>query len=283
MTDASGPQAKPPQIREAARRLATGRDTNSSQLRQGATSELTIDETLVLHSVGWEPVDLVWGVSTYSIPAGVWQWGSGEIAPASIAHQRAVDGAATDLRYECQQAGGHGVVGVHIEVAVERHFVNAVMAGTAVAPSGAGSPSGQPFLSDLSGRELALLLGAGWAPLGLAYGASIMYAPRRGATAALRQSGQNVELTNYTEALYRARESAMERMQVSAQALEASGVVGVQVSEGPMEFARHAIRFTAWGTAVRPSGRGGSYPRPQVVVPLDDARLDFDAAALRGG
>ena len=38
----------------------------------------------------------------------------------------------------------------------------------------------------------------------------------------MKQSGQNVELTNFTEAMYAAREAAMERMQASALALAAN-------------------------------------------------------------
>ena len=66
----------------------------------------------------------------------------------------------------------------------------------------------------------------------------------------MKQSTQNVELTNYTEAMYSARESAMEKMQRSALAVGGQGVVEVKVTEGPMSFARHAVGFTAWGTAL---------------------------------
>ena len=174
------------------------------------------------------------------------------------------------------------MVGVRVDAGVERHHVNVVMVGTAVSPSGSAGPRRAPFVSDLSGRDFALLHNAGWEPRGLAFGASFVNAPRRGAGATLAQARQNVELTNYTNALYAARESAMERMQASALGLGASGVVAVRVSEGPMPFAHHAIRFTAWGTAVRLSPGGHQYLKPQVVVPLDDASPMFDAAALRG-
>ena len=87
-------------------------------------------------------------------------------------------------------------------------------------------------------------------PVGLAFGACFVYAPRRTAGTAMKQKTQNVELTNYTEAMYAARESAMEKMQRSALGAGGQGVVEVKVTEGPMSFARHAIGFTAWGTAV---------------------------------
>jgi hypothetical protein len=58
-------------------------------------------------------------------------------------------------------------------------------------------------------------------------------------------------------------------------------VVAVQVSEGPVEFAGHAIGFTAWGTTVKPTAGGHQYIAPQVVLPLDDAVIQFDAKHLR--
>lgn len=279
MTD---PRARREEIRAAVRQLAAGGYLESVPGRSGVTSDLTIDESLILHSIGWEPVELVCGVGTYSIPVGYWNWGSGEVSPASDAWLRAVGSAGQILQSECHDALGHGVVGVHIEVSVERHLANAVLVGTAVAPVGARRAPSTPFLSDLSCRDFALLYQAGWDPIGLAFGASFVNVPRRDAVTALRQSTQNVELTNFTDALYAARESAMERMQRSAEDLGAEGVVAVQVSEGPMEFARHAIGFTAWGTGVRRSERPSSLGSPRIVVSLNDEALTFEATSLRG-
>ena len=250
--------------------------------RQGATSDLTIDESLILHSIGWEPVDLVCGAGTFSIPVGYWNWGAGEVTPASEAWSRALQSAGQRLQSECHNVLGHGVVGVQIDVSVERHIANAVLVGTAVAPVGARRAPSNPFVSDLSCRDFALLHQAGWDPIGLAFGGSFVNVPRRDAVTALRQSTQNVELANFTEALYAARESAMERMQRSAEELGGEGVVAVQVSEGPMEFARHAVRFTAWGTTVRRSERPSSLGPPRIVVSVNDGLFAFDAASLRG-
>ena len=98
----------------------------------------------------------------------------------------------------------------------------------------------------------------------------------------MKQKGQNVELTNFTEAMYAARESAMERMQQSALAIDGTGVVEVKVEEGPMDFAGHAVGFTAYGTVVRQVGEHTKM-QPVMVLPLDDPVLGFDATSLRGG
>ncbi len=258
-----------------------------SQAR-GITSDLSVDEALLLHAAGWEPLDLVTGVAVVSVPVGVWNWGRGSISLASDAHDGAVDQASRALRAECAKVHGHGVVGVRVEVSVRTHHIDVELVGTAVRPMdgrdarGADAARAMPFVSDLSARDFTLLLRAGWEPVGLAFGASFVYAPRRTAGAAMRQSTQNVELTNYTEAMYSARESAMEKMQRSALAAGGQGVVEVKVTEGPMSFARHAVGFTAWGTAVRLVAEEHQFVSPEVVLPLDDAVVTFEAESLRG-
>ena len=157
---------------------------------------------------------------------------------------------------------GHGVVGVRVEVAVRTHHIDVELVGTAVRPMDGKDPRGtdaaqaMPFVSDLSARDFTLLQRAGWIPVGLAFGASFVYAPRRTAGAAMKQTTQNVELTNYTEAMYSARESAMEKMQRSALQVGGQGVVEVKVTEGPMSFARHAVGLHGVGDGGPARGRG---------------------------
>jgi uncharacterized protein YbjQ (UPF0145 family) len=247
------------------------------------TSDLSIDEELVLHSIGWEPVELVSGASMHSVPFGVWSWGQGEIEYASAGYARSFANATQRIHDACTTAGGHGVVGVHVEWAVERNHIDVALVGTAVRPVGATSLGSDPvFVSDLSGRDFALLHGAGWAPLGLAAGASFVYAPRRSVGATMKQSGQNVELTNFTEAMYAAREAAMERMQSAAIGLGGTGVVEVKVTEGPMAFAKHAVGFMAYGTVVRLIADQHRHLGARMVLPLDDPDVGFDASSLRG-
>ena len=263
-----------------------GRTPERSATR-GSTSDLSVDEALLLHSIGWEPVDLVCGVSVTSVPGGVWNWGQGEIAVASSAHDLAFRGACARIANECARAGGFGAVGVHVDVEIQPHHINVDLVGTAVRPVGAKAVAGrakgpEPFVSDLSARDFTLLFQAGWTPVGLSFGASFVYAPRRSAGTALKQKGQNVELVNFTEAMYSARETAMARMQATAVAMGGHGVVEVKVTEGPMGFAHHAIGFTAWGTTVRLEAGTHRYMAPQVVLALDDATVEFAATSLRG-
>ena len=245
------------------------------------TSDLSIDEELNLHSIGWEPVELVCGVSLHSIPYGHWNWGQGEIVGASSAHATAFANATARLLREAGAAGGHGVVGVHIERAVHPTHVEISLVGTAVRPVDTTKRLERSvFASDLSARDFTMLMIAGWEPLGLATGASFVFAPRRSMSTAIQQQSQNVELTNFTEAMYSAREAAMQRMQEVAIEMHGTGVVDVKVQEGPMSFASHAVGFVALGTVVRLAKPTHQLIHPTMVVSLDDASVAFDAQTL---
>lgn len=244
------------------------------------TSDLSIDETLLLHSAGWEPVDLVYGVAWWSIPWGVWQWTTGEVQEASAAFAGAVDQAAALMRRECERSGGSGVLGVDVSVNVSSHRVAIELAGTAVRRTNGGSP-GFEFISDLSARDFVLLERAGWWPLGLAAGASFVVAPRRSAKQWASQQGQNMELPNLTQALYLAREGAMERMQRAGSSMRAEGIVAVKLREGRASSSVRVMQFVAIGTGVHL--RGGTHRRiaPRLVVALDERVRQFDVKSLR--
>lgn len=245
------------------------------------TSDLTIDEVLVIHSVGYETLEFVTGNAVVAIPQGSWTFASGEINEASLAHHRAFELATDRLLEECREAGGQGVVGVTINVRLRSHGVSVELAGTAVVKNGGSRASGPSFASDLSGQDFSLLIRAGWQPLGLAVGASYVHIPRVGVGQFMNRVGQNVEMTQMTEALYAAREAAMERMQQAAIDLGGQGVVAVHVDEGMMNAAASRVAvFRAYGTVVTLAADTHQMLNPQMAVPLDDPTEAFDAANL---
>ena len=77
-------------------------------------------------------------------------------------------------------------------------------------------------------------------------------------------------MPNFTQALYDARELAMERMQSEAQALQAEGIVGVQLVEGSHGWNSHVIEYFAVGTAVLPTSAEHTIPAPSFVLNLND-------------
>ena len=90
----------------------------------------------------------------------------------------------------------------------------------------------------------------GYVPQGLVMGTCVYHIAHRGLGQTLGSAGQNVELPNFTQALYEARELAMTRMQDEANQLEASGIVGVRLEEKSHQWGSHTIEFLSLGTAV---------------------------------
>ena len=64
----------------------------------GETSNLSLDEILLLHSVGLEPAQVVFGVGCISIMTGVWNWSTGPVLDAHDAFHRALDQAKESIR-----------------------------------------------------------------------------------------------------------------------------------------------------------------------------------------
>jgi uncharacterized protein YbjQ (UPF0145 family) len=184
----------------------------------------------------------------------------------------------TRMEEEAEELEADGVVGVRLDIG--RYEWGADMAefiaiGTAVRhSSGAGlhrGKDGRPFTSDLSGQDFWTLLHSGHRPLELVMGSCVYHVGRRGMLQSLGQMGRNVELPNFTQALYDARELAMERMQAEAAAVGAEGIVGVQLHERNHGWGSHVIEFFAIGTAITPFGEQRDIPDPTPVLSLNDS------------
>jgi uncharacterized protein YbjQ (UPF0145 family) len=187
--------------------------------------------------------------------------------------------AMSRMREEAADMGADGVVGVRLTVKRlewDEHVLEFVAIGTGVvhakAQAGFKGPKGQPFTSDLTGQDFWTLLKAGYRPLEMVMGSCVYHVAHRGFMKTLGTVGQNTELTNFSQALYDAREIAMERMQAEAIEAGAEGVVGVDLHEGSHNWQPHVIEFFAVGTAVTPiAGEldASTIPDPQLVLSVN--------------
>ncbi len=253
----------------------------------GETSDLSLDEILLLHSVGLEPVQVVFGVGCISILTGVWNWATGPVLDAHDAFHRALDQAKESIRQQTRAAGGVGVLGVEVEVQLSYHRYTVIVTGTAVRPF--TDESGHthfnvkyqnPFLCDLSARDFVVLSSSGWYPLELVAGVSYVHAPRRTLSATMGQSTQNIELTNFTETLYQAREAAMEELQSHITQAGGTGLVDAKIIDRPVYFAHHVVEFLTYGTAIKMLAKEHTHPDMSLVLPVDDAVRTFEATSL---
>jgi uncharacterized protein YbjQ (UPF0145 family) len=198
------------------------------------------------------------------------------MAVLSQAMYEARELAMTRMEEEADQLGADGVVGVRLDIGRYEwgeHLAEFIAIGTAVKHREGEmhrAPNGRPFTSDLSGQDFWTLLASGHRPVGLVMGSCVYHVAHQGMFASMRQVGQNVEMPNFTQALYDARELAMERMQKEAEELQAEGIVGVQLQERSHGWGSHVIEFFAVGTAIVPSQGVHQLPAPTQTLSLND-------------
>jgi uncharacterized protein YbjQ (UPF0145 family) len=239
------------------------------------TSDLSVAEFLLVKEAGFDPLGLVVGSSIFHIGFQQSSWKvSEEMQVLSEAMYSARELAMTRMEEEAEQLGADGIVAVRLEVSRYdwgEHMAEFIAIGTAIKHRDGElhrAPNGRPFTSDLSGQDFWTLLRSGHRPVGMVMGSCVYHVAHRGMFQAMKQAGQNIELPNFTQALYDARELAMERMQAEAEALQAEGIVGVQLTEGSHGWGSHVIEFFAIGTAIVPHGEDHEIQAPTTVLDL---------------
>jgi uncharacterized protein YbjQ (UPF0145 family) len=272
MTDQALPVSIP---EDAMRRLAEMRPGSPKAL---FTSDLSVNEFLLVREAGFRPLGLVLGSSIYHVGLQIGRWGQNmEMDRLSQAMYHARDLAMTRMEAEADALGADGIVGVRLEIEFKEFgndLAEFIAVGTAVKadeqPGTWRNNQNKPFTSDLSGQDFWTLVQAGYAPLGMVMGSCVYHVAHQRGRAILGNLGRNVEIPQFTEALYDARELAMSRMQAEAEQLHAEGIVGVQLLSLPHRWGGHTTEFFAIGTAVRPLRDDHEIATPLLVLPLSD-------------
>jgi uncharacterized protein YbjQ (UPF0145 family) len=253
------------------------------------TSGLSIADFALTHGAGVRPVCQVMGSSVYKIGWQNYPWGSGWTNDGSLTelrqltdawnHARAL--ALGRLQEEARLAGCHAVVDVSFDG--KRHAflsdeIEIVVNGTAVhLPERHGAQT--PVLTDLSLPDYILLRRGGYRPVGVVASTSVFYIvpgrQTRQATTGWQQRYQpNQELTDFTQGIYAARETALGRASAQAHDLGAGGLIGVtvdhgieirEVESGGSKREDLIVTFHILGTAIAPSGDHQPLD-PQVVL-----------------
>ena len=265
----------------AAERLRRMRGTGESPAF--FTSDLSIDEFLLVEQAGFEALGLVLGSSIYHVGFQWQRWSvSQELPVLTHAMYHARELAMTRMEEEADLLGADGVVGVRLifkQYAMDEGVLEFQAIGTAIRHRERGgslrTKDNRPFTSDLSGQDLWKLLQGGYRPVSLAMGACVYHIAHLSFMQALKQVGRNQEMVVYTEATYAARELALERMQAEAVERGGVGIVGARVEESNWGWGANAIEFFAVGTAVAPTS--AEVPR----TPLENLQkvVTFDGIA----
>jgi uncharacterized protein YbjQ (UPF0145 family) len=242
------------------------------------TSDLSVNEYLLVKEAGFEPLGLVMGSSIYHVGLQLARLTkSCELEVLTQALYEARELAMSRMEAEAQALGADGVVGVNLtvnNVAWGENLAEFQAIGTAVISKDTSknfkTDDGKPFTSDLSGQDFWTLLKAGYRPLSLVMGTCVYHIAFQGFMASISNIGKNIEMPNFTQGLYDARELAMERMQQDTKKYKAEGIVGVRLAEGNYKWSSHIIEFFCVGTAVKPMSENHVIETPTMVMLLND-------------
>jgi uncharacterized protein YbjQ (UPF0145 family) len=242
------------------------------------TSDLSVNEFLLVKEVGFQPLGLVMGSSIFHVGFHPVRGVSEELTTLTQALYHARELAMVRMEEEADALGADGIVAVRLNLTIHTWGTNVIeflAIGTAVKNIDPKSDvknwraaNGKPFQSDLSGQDFWTLLHAGYRPVGMVMGNCVYYvAPQQ--VQSWAQYNQNMELMGPTQAFYDARELAMERMQAEAEALEAEGIVGVSVDESNHTWGTSVLEFSAIGTAVKPLRENHEIATPSLVLSVN--------------
>ena len=239
------------------------------------TSDLSVAEFALLDAAGYRPLEFVMGSSVFHIG---WQAQnlrqSVELQVLTQAMYTARMNAMGRMLAEADQVGADGVVGTRLTF--RRHGISAdhiefIAVGTAVVakdqPGAMRRPDGAPFSSHLNVQDFYTLLRTGHVPVEFVMGVCVWHVAAQGLMQSLRQMGQNVEMPQWTQGYYDARELALSRMQAEAERVQATGITGVDWAANEWMWGSHTLEFFTSGTAVRKVG-DSTFTEPELVLPL---------------
>ena len=255
------------------------------------TSDLSVNEFLLVKEAGFDPLGLVMGSSIYqiapTIPRLPPEQPGCELTAMTHALYHARELAMNRMEEEADELGADGIVGVRLHVrmhAFAPDIMEFIAIGTAIRHEHGEhykNAKGMPFTSDLSGQDFVMLLRAGYRPVTLALG-NCTYEINPQALQRYAMTWSNVEMTEYTQAYMEARETAMERMvhdlfhdHPAGTADAPVGIVGMRVEEMARVGYFQTVEYTAIGTAIAPLEESDprrdktGLPAPFIVVPLD--------------
>lgn len=263
------------------------------------TSDLSVADFALCHRLGLRPVAQVMGSSIYQVGYQYSPWPSGmggsfmfEMEALSEAWNEVRGRALDRLAQEAGHVGADAVIGVDLRTGEHdwaENSIEYVVIGTAVrhtrdvepnsaTRAGGRSQRGAPVLTELSVADYTKLLSAGIEPLGVVAWSSVFFVAASYSTQMLGGLGftRNQELGEFTQGVYSARETVVQRLTAQAARLDASGVIGVRIahdigrmSVGAGSYSRGGlmVTFHAIGTAVRDNG-SSTQQAPKPIIDL---------------
>src|SRR6516165_2928488 len=165
------------------------------------TSDLSVNEFLLVREAGFDPVGLVVGSSIYHIGFQFSGWRQNiEVNVLTQAMYHARNLAMTRMEEEANALGADGIAGVRLVITSYEWgeaMAEFMAIGTAIR-SRSGQPyrnaQGRPFTSDLSGQDFWTLLKAGYRPVGMVMGNCVYHIAIQSIGQMFKNIGKNIEM-----------------------------------------------------------------------------------------
>lgn len=274
MTPSNGSRPQlPSAAQERVARLAAQERSDAAAF----TSDLSVNEYVLVHRLGFNPLGYVMGTSVYHVGYQPQRWNkSFEMTVLTDAMTHARHLAIERMRAEAHALGADGVVGVRLQLkqhAWSASEIEFIAEGTAVKKGDGDSslllPDGGPFTSDLNAQDFYTLVTHGHMPRSFVFGVCVYHVAARTLKQSWMMAGQNMEYPELTEAVYTGRELAMTRMENEANHVQADGIVGVTTHISTHVWGEQASEFLAIGTAVTSSPIIPTNDEPTFTLSLD--------------
>lgn len=240
------------------------------------TSDLSVNEWLLLKQYGCKPLGFVMGSAYYRMGFSKWNYAgsnnSYEVIQLSRAMREVRELALQRLTREAEALGAHAVVGVRfnrLEADLDGGDVEFVAYGTAITFPNLDKRE-KTLLCTVSAIDLIKLFQVNTVPVGLALGVCCWYQYSDYRTRMKQMSWYNQEIRSSTEAVYEARHRGMRDLERDARGYGGTGVLAdkthfhVQEIEVKMpndqERTDYVVDFLAIGTIVST----GPVPKVQV-------------------
>lgn len=249
------------------------------------TSDLSVNEWLLLRQYGLRPLGMVMGSSVYHIRfsasnySGTWASRSMSDIENALLNVRQL--ALQRMQEEARLLGAHAVVNVRLDSRLpdwESHQTEFTAFGTAVSLTGVAVPD-EPLLCTVSALDFIKLLQSGSIPISVGLGVAAYYQYTTRKNQWQTNSWYNQEVPTFTDSVYEVRHLAMRHLKQQIQQHGGDGVLAsdtymrvykVEVERGEDdEREDHVLEFVATGTIISATQKS---PKPaiQVSVSLSD-------------
>ena len=235
------------------------------------TSDLSVNEFLLVRDAGCEPIAQVMGTSIYHIgQIPDYKGRTGELTIISEGHRESRRLAISRLAQEAAMVGADAVIGAHLRERMITmgargkggddggEVIEFTVVGTAVRAPFLVHPPGQPIITDLSGQDLWALAMEGWEPC-----CFLFEFCRYHGWHVTSGNGRHGELTDAKAVVEAAREIAARKIGEQASNFGAEFVVGsdvsIKVKEVPCGYAKCQqddldVDVSWFGTGIRRLG-----------------------------